>query len=443
MEKMYTGNFPFDDVSPNKQKSKDIPRGYEAFSEYVDFLASSPHIDPGFLSSHILQFLMVQKVKPELKKNVFFALGSMEMPDDFWMSLFSQFQQQFDPKWEFAEGMLVALTAAPVSVILQKFNKFTFLTPYLSATSQDVRYAAFAALYKFRDHLLITPDIVDEIVANISAKLPKLVFIIINWLMFLISVDYPQINDLLKPHRDNLLHIITVFGHLINEKQLAFLIEYTHPSLHRLISLSIHLSIPSACFVLSYLPSCRDFPLIADMSLSYVIPLYNDLIRNPMSDGLKNELIIAALEVIRRNKNATSNKQYFDSLVALIYSLPGIDDFQLLSLLVNVANIFNALPSLLAKASTDAKSQTVFPKLVSISCILAVKDSSRISGSSFPQRFNMLKCPSIIATGVLNSCETSSTNCSCCSIYVRMRSIISLKISDKSDNSSRVSMTGA
>ena len=371
MEKMYKGNLPFDDVSPSKQKNKEIPRGFEAFSEYVDYLASSPNIDPGYVSSHILQFLVVPKVKPEVKKSVLLALGSMEMPPDFWSALFSKFQQQFNPKWEFAEAMLVALTAAPVSVILQQYNKFTFLTPFLSAPTQEVRYAAFAALYKFRDHILITPDIVDAIIANISAKLPKLVFIIINWLMFLISVDYPQINELLKPHHDNLLHVITVFGHLMNEKQLAFLIEYTQPSLHQLISMSIHLSIPSACFVLSYLPSCPDFPLVADMALSCILPLYNDLIRNPMSDGMKNELIIAALEVIRRNKNATNNKIYFDSLVALMFSLPGLDDFKLLSLVVNVANIFNALPSLISKAATDAKSPNVFPKLISISCVLA------------------------------------------------------------------------
>lgn len=372
---MFKGSLPFDDISGSNKEGKNIPRGYDAFVEYIDFLATSPNIDAGFVSNHILQFLNMAKVKVELKKAVLFALGSMQLPEDFWTSLFSQFKSQFTPKWELAEGMLTALSAAPVSAIIQEFNKISFINQFLVGTSPDVKFAALAALYNLRDHISITPDIVNEVIADINAKLPKLVFIVINWIMFLLSIDYQNIREMIMPHKDTLSEIIVVYGHLLNERQLSFLINFTNPTLAKRIQLVNHLSIPSACFILASLSSSPDYNYAEDMPLSTVIPLMIDYIKNPMSEGARNELLISALDLLRVNKAVTANKQYFDKIVDLMFSSPGVTDYRLASLLASVSQQFNTLPVVIAKSAIDSKNQNILPVLISVSCEIAEKQN--------------------------------------------------------------------
>ena len=97
-----------------------------------------------------------------------------------------------------------------------------------------------------------------------------------------------------------------------------------------------------------------------------------------------------------------------------------------------------SLPNCNSTCSALDKSNISWTKLfiLVISCNDAEIDSSNICGSSLPHLLNKSKCPWIIATGVLNSCDTSSTNCCCCWMYLSILSSISLNKLLNSDSSS-------
>lgn len=373
---MFQGKLPFDDVPVQPQNNKNIPRGYETFVEYVEYLATSPQIDPGFCSDHITQFLITPKVKDEYKKRVLFALSSIDLPDSFWSPLFAQFKTQLSPKWKFAEEFLLCISTAPTSSILQEFNTFNFINQFLDDQNVEIRFSAFSTLYKFRDNIVITDKMVQSILDNLTMKSPKLVFLSVNWIMFLISVDYPRIQEILAPYKDQIFDILPVLGHLINQKQVEFILNFTQPTISQQIAPVTHSSISTACYILSSLPLANDFPSISNIPLNVVLPLYIDIIKNTFSNGLRLELYTAYLKILIQAEAPAQDKIFFETISDMLLQEQGQTEFKLVALYATVARMYSLLPNIMDKASGPGVNPNYFSKLVAVSCIIGIKDNT-------------------------------------------------------------------
>ena len=85
----------------------------------------------------------------------------MQLPEDFWQQMLPQFKTELtnsEPK--FVEAILMAISSAPPNCIVQTFNNFNFILTYLESDKENIRYAAFYTLYKFRNYIKIDSKIV-------------------------------------------------------------------------------------------------------------------------------------------------------------------------------------------------------------------------------------------------------------------------------------------
>lgn len=374
---MYQGKLPFDDVPVQAMSTKSIPRGHEAFVEYIEYLATSPQIDASFVSDHITQFLKLPKAKDDHKQRVFFAMSNLELPDDFWATLFSNFKSQVSKDWKFAAEFLTALSAAPVSAILQEFNSLNFVNQFLDSTNLEIRFAAMSVMYKFRDNINVTEEIIQKMLANLTEKSPKIVFLTINWIMFLISIDFPDFEDIIKPYRDQIFDVLIVLGHLINQKQVEFILNHTQPTIPQRLSVVLHSSISTSCYILTSLPLAKDFTPFTT-PLNVVLPLYIDIIKNPFSNGSRFELFMAALKTIVAAGAPMADKPFFETISTMLLNEKGNTDFKLVALFAKVAKMYGMLNDILDRSSQAGVNDNYFSKLVAVSCIMGIKEDMNI-----------------------------------------------------------------
>lgn len=376
---MKSNQLPFDDISTQTDIHKSVPKQTEEFAHYVEYLASSPQIDPSAISGPILQFLNLPKYKtqkPERREIVLNAIRDLNLPEDFWSQVLPQFKTELsEPENKFHASILMALTSAPPSSIVKIFNNFNFLIPFLDNENDHIRYSAFFALYKFRNYIKIDNKVVELTLQQLTNKLPQIAFIAIYLLKFYISVDYQNISELIKPSYNHLKRVIYINGHILNINILRFLFKLIQPSIQELLSMIPHVSYPAAGFIISAMPSCNDFNHLADVPADSVLPVIVDIINHPYCDGITMELLTTALQIIKM----TQNMHFFERITDHMLKSNRSCKIQIISLFADVAKSIKELPRILNKASQFSKESDFFNNLVSISSFIATKDNVDIT----------------------------------------------------------------
>lgn len=366
---------PFDNVSTQTDTAKSIPHRPEEFVHYVEYLATSPQLDLSAVSARIYQFLNLNRIKPEKRQTVLFAIRDMQLPEDFWQQMLPQFKTELansDPK--FTEAILMAISSAPPNCIVQTFNNFNFILSYLESDKENIRYAAFYTLYKFRNYIKIDSKIVQLTLDQLNSKISQLCFIAIYLIKFYISIDFQDIANIIRPHYNDLKRIIYVNGHVINVNLLYFILKLIHPSIQDIITLLPHVSYPIAGFLIAAMPSCYDFTHIVDVPSDSIMPFIVDIINHPYCDGIVMELLITALQIIKMSSNLHFFERVSDHMLNSKSS-----KIQVISLFADVAKSLNDLSRLLNKAYQAAKDSDFYYILVSISSFLATRDNIDIT----------------------------------------------------------------
>ncbi|KAK8875947.1 hypothetical protein M9Y10_006125 [Tritrichomonas musculus] len=372
---MMKSQLPFDNVSTQTDTVKAIPHRPEEFVHYVEYLATSPQLDLSAVSARIYQFLNLSRIKPEKRQTVLFAIRDMQLPEDFWQQMLPQFKTELtNADHKFTEAILMAISSAPPNCIVQTFNNFNFILPYLENDSEHICYAAFYVLYKFRNYIKINTQIVQLTLKQLTSKLTQLCFLAVYLIKFYISIDFQDIGNIIRPYYNDLKRIIYVNGHIINVNLLYFILKLIHPSIQDIISILPHVSYPIAGFLIAAMPSCHDFTHIVDVPSDSIMPFIVDVINHPYCDGIVMELLITALQIVKMSQN----NHFFDRITQHMLNSKS-SKIQVISLFADVAKSLKELSRLLSKAYQSAKDSNFFYILVAISSFLATKDNIDIT----------------------------------------------------------------
>lgn len=369
---------PFDDLTPQGISNKSIPRKPDEFLEYLEYLATSPQLDHDAISDHIIQFLSFPKLKFEQKQAVFLALRDLNLTESFWAQMLTTIRTSLNPKDPLTESILISLCGAPPDLIKKEFNGFGFLSQYTKNENPSIRYAAFYALYNFRNFITINKDLVDSCLNQLKDKIPKLIFICLKFIQFFISIDFNDIEALMKPHHNELLTIARVHGHLMNIQHWAFIINQVRPSIQAVIEFLPHVSLSGAAFLLAALPSLHDFDEIVNIPVTSILPQIIDIITHPYSDGTRDQLFITALQILKKdqfNQNSTNQSKYFFSrLVDLMFLSNQSISLQVVSLFADTASSYQMLETVLSKADEASQRSNFFCDLAGIAAMLTQND---------------------------------------------------------------------
>ncbi|KAH0787037.1 hypothetical protein GPJ56_009035 [Histomonas meleagridis] len=369
---------PFDDVTKNPQE-KSVPRKTDEFLQHIEFLASSPQIDLSFIGPYIIQFLKLPRLKNEAKKFVYFAIRDLLLPDDFWVDFIQMHKSDLNINNPCAEGLIISLSNAPVSVILSEMNNFSFLDPFYTSNDPNLKYAGFYTFYAFMGYIKISPAIVQSTLYQLNSKAPKLIFICLKIIQFLISIDYPNINDLLKPYHNYIMNTAYVHGHLLNISLLELIINIIKPDIQQLLSLLPHVSLSSRAYILSKIPTLPNFSHISDIPPSSIIPEIVSIINHPFSDGMRTNLVISALKIIEK----AHSHRYFDHMLEYLYTTDYPYGLDVVSQLVYVASTFNELSRIIAKGNEAVKQKEFFTDLCAVSALVASQTNTDILAELF------------------------------------------------------------
>ena len=357
---------PFDEITSQSNYLKSIPSGHESFVHFLEFLATSPHIDPTFVNQHIIQFLCSTKVKTELIISTYLSLSNLELPESFWNTLLPTMKSSLLPGSPLTESIISCFRSVPIQCILNEFLNLNFLFPFLENEDINIKISTISTLYNFRNSIQLKEEFVDRILNLFSLKSPRLMFMVLNWLIFLNSINFPNIENKILIMENSLLDVIMISGHLINIKQLEFILTYTKPTILQRIKFITHVSISSASFILSTLPNSPDFDLISEISPSIILPYYIEIINNTFSEGIRIELLKSALLIIKSNPTNVDNRDFYNSIVQILFNNIIYDDFPLISLFVSVVEQLNELRSILTLSFKLIKETNFFYKLFTI-----------------------------------------------------------------------------
>jgi len=376
---MFKPNLPFDEVTPLCFSKQSIPRNTEAFVECMEYLCTSPHIDSSELVEPILQFLNLPKVKPELIDNAFIAISNMDLPDKFWTSLFGIIKNRFENNNPNICSMISCLSSAPITIILSEFNGITFLFPFLDHSDHNVRFAVLSTLYTFRNSIELTNILVEKVIESLKCIIPRLLAITLNWIVFLINIDYPGFAEMIKPHEYLFSEMIVFVGHLINMKHLEFILRITNPTICQRLSFIPHVSLAAATFILSSISESPDFEQVSSLFPSTILPSFIDVFNHPFSEGVKSELLISALLILKKCYQNTESRLFFLKVGDVLFQNPVVDDFRLISLFVDVSIALKEFEKLFDKDFVKLNSTIFLNKFVAISASRAVMHNISIS----------------------------------------------------------------
>ena len=373
--KSKSSSFPFDDVTAQSSSTKSIPRKTEEFVNYIEYLATSPQLDHSKISQHLLQFLKLPKLKADHKSTILYALRNLNLPEDFWSSFLPSIKADLTENSKNIEETLYALCSCPPSCLLKEFHNFQFVNPYLTSKTTGIRFTAFYLLYNFRNFIKVDDEIVNQTLHQLKENSPRLIFLALNLLTFYINIDFPNIAETIALYTSDLIQVVYTHGHLLNIKHLSFILNHIHPSIQTLISFLPHVSISSACFLMSTLPACHDFARISDFPASAVLPNIIDIISHPYSDGMRTELLVTALRIIK----ISQNHHFFERIRDILFASNQVYELEVTSLFADVIPTQNDISQVLAKANESSNMKVFFNDLVAISSLIALRDSKDIS----------------------------------------------------------------
>jgi hypothetical protein len=365
--------FLVEEFSPDATRAAATHKNADEFVNYIRFLATSPQLEHSPAVPAILQFLNQPRTKTEHLSAVYYSIRDMNLPVSFWSALVPKIRQELAPSNELADAMVIALCAAPVNIILNEFMNFDFLRMLLPPIDRAQggellarRYAAFYAIYSFRNQIKFNDEIVTAALLELSSNRPGPIFICLNLLMFLITVDYPNIDKLIQPYKNTLLNVAFVHGHMLNMNHLSFIVKQAAHSIQTVFSLLPHLSVSASIFVLSLLPSIPDFPRVADLPPAAIVPQICDLITHSYSESCQGELFTTALQISR----LTNSHHFFDELSQLLLRKDR-QPMAVVALFADVAYSFQVLQRVLSKAIDAAVSKDLFCDLVAVAACIA------------------------------------------------------------------------
>ena len=360
-------SLPFEEVKPHADLLRQIPSKPSEFVNFVRFLATSPHIDPSPVADHILQFFNLPKLKKENGNAVYFALGDISMPETFWTQLVLQIKQQLSPTHELADGMLYALGSAPAKVILSQFTTWEFLKEFLRDAQNAKKYAAFRLLHIFRSQIKFDDEFVELTLQEITSEMAGLVMMCLNLVIFLWTVEFPGIEDLIVPYKNDIWRMAMVHGHLMNTKHISFIVKIVKPDVRMIGDLLPHVSLSSACYLLASLPANPDFMKHANFPSDVVIPVMLDIIRHRFSESMRSELFMTTLYIVLLHNDQTS----FESLAHLLISDIQVCSIEVIALVCHAAVGFGILPKVLKDAYESEKKKDMFCDLTAVAAIFA------------------------------------------------------------------------
>lgn len=201
-----------------------------------------------------------------------------------------------------------------------------------------------------------------------------LVGIVLNWLIFAVSIEAPGILKRLEDARLELIDLLLICGHLFNMNQVLFLIKYAKPSIEHLISMYSNVSPCCSFLFLSMLPQLHDFDSIAILNPSIVLPAILDSAVHPLSVGMTIELFTSALKILGKTEHPESNL-FFEKVMERMFKLSNFT-LDLISLLFQVAVKLNNGTNLLQKATQQVVDDGFLNQLVAIAASFSASNQT-------------------------------------------------------------------